>query len=65
VKPPALPLGREVWGDTELVVHGVAPGRVFRNLFTGETVTTQAHESMTTLKAADLFKSFPIALLLA
>jgi (1->4)-alpha-D-glucan 1-alpha-D-glucosylmutase len=59
-----LPLGPDVWADTTLVLPGIAPGVRLRNVFTGEvlTPTTAGHE--TTLAAADVFRNFPVALLL-
>ena len=50
----------ELW----LLLPGVEPGRRLRNVFTGEEVMTAEHEGQTTVLAAEVFASFPVALLL-
>ncbi len=65
VEPEGLPLGREAWQDTVVLVpaeNAVAP---FRNVFTAERFTAQDESGQRVLSAADLFADFPVALLLA
>jgi (1->4)-alpha-D-glucan 1-alpha-D-glucosylmutase len=62
--PDGLPLGEQVWEDTALVLPETAAGRRWRNLFTGEEVST-AGEQGDTLRAGEVFGHFPVALLLA
>ena len=59
---PGLPLGPDVWSDT--TIHLPVAGR-FRNFLTGDVFDpgeVSASGSMT-LRAADLFDTFPVALL--
>ncbi|HKM55091.1 MAG TPA: malto-oligosyltrehalose synthase, partial [Isosphaeraceae bacterium] len=65
VEPGQMPLGLEVWKDTELELPGVSPGIVFHNVFTGEELKTSARQNATVLAAGELFAAFPVALLLS
>jgi len=56
-------IARAAWGDTRVEIPDAA-GRHYRNIFDGEVLQIQAAERSTCL-AADLFASFPIALLIA
>ncbi|HEX5270677.1 MAG TPA: malto-oligosyltrehalose synthase, partial [Gemmataceae bacterium] len=58
-----LPLGA-VWDDTRLLLPGVEPGRRLKNLFTGEELTAGEHDGRTSVAAAEVFASFPVALLM-
>jgi len=58
-----LPLGAAVWNDTRLLLPGVAPGQRLRNLFTGEQVTAVEDEGQAAVRVAEVFASFPVALL--
>ncbi|MBV8488510.1 MAG: malto-oligosyltrehalose synthase, partial [Planctomycetaceae bacterium] len=55
VEPGQMPLGPEVWNDTELELPGVSPGAVFQNIFTGEKLKTSSRQGATILPAAELF----------
>jgi (1->4)-alpha-D-glucan 1-alpha-D-glucosylmutase len=57
------PTGRAVWGNTALPVPGHAAGQAYRNLFTDEILRTVAGDGATELPLADVFASFPVALL--
>jgi (1->4)-alpha-D-glucan 1-alpha-D-glucosylmutase len=57
-----LPVGGEVWGDTRLVLPEAARGVRFENVFTGEAL---AAGDRPTLRAADVFATFPVALALS
>jgi (1->4)-alpha-D-glucan 1-alpha-D-glucosylmutase len=59
-----LPLGVRAWEDTRLQLCGVEPGRRLRNVFTGATVVADASEGCASVAAAELFASFPVALLM-
>jgi (1->4)-alpha-D-glucan 1-alpha-D-glucosylmutase len=60
-----LPLGSKVWGNTELELPGIAPGKRFRDAFTGASVEASARDESTIVKASDLFAEFPVALLVS
>jgi (1->4)-alpha-D-glucan 1-alpha-D-glucosylmutase len=59
-----LPLGAPVWEDTEVLLQGVRAGARLRNLFTGEVLTAETSRERVALRAADLFRNFPVALLM-
>jgi (1->4)-alpha-D-glucan 1-alpha-D-glucosylmutase len=59
-----LPLGTAVWGDTRLVLPEGSAHR-FRNLFTGERLTTVENARHASLPLSRVFAHFPVALLLA
>jgi (1->4)-alpha-D-glucan 1-alpha-D-glucosylmutase len=64
VEPGQMPMGPEVWKNTELELSGVSPGVVFHNVFTGEEIKASARQGTTVLPAGELFAAFPVALLL-
>jgi (1->4)-alpha-D-glucan 1-alpha-D-glucosylmutase len=64
-KPETLPLGREVWGDTQVTLPGDVPPLRFENVFTGEVLTPRRRGGSLSLPAAELFANFPVALCLA
>ncbi len=53
------PLG-ESWGDAEIVLPAEATNQTLRNLLTGEVVRVSREH---TLSCAEVFRSFPVALL--
>jgi (1->4)-alpha-D-glucan 1-alpha-D-glucosylmutase len=59
------PLGDVVWGDTLLLLPGVRLGQSLRNLYTGEILTPAPAQGLAALPAAEVFRRFPVALLLA
>ncbi|HZT83722.1 MAG TPA: hypothetical protein VFA26_26060, partial [Gemmataceae bacterium] len=59
-----LPLGERVWEDTRLLLPGVEPGRRLRNAFTGEELVAGEQEGRAAVAAAEVFATFPVALLL-
>jgi (1->4)-alpha-D-glucan 1-alpha-D-glucosylmutase len=59
-----LSLGPNVWLDTVLLLPGISPGQCFRNIFTGEVLTTTTQQGQGCLRLADVFAHFPVALLL-
>jgi (1->4)-alpha-D-glucan 1-alpha-D-glucosylmutase len=62
--PPQTPLGPEVWGDTRVDVSAL-PDLHWENLFTGERLSAISRGEQRALAAADLFRDFPVAVLLA
>jgi (1->4)-alpha-D-glucan 1-alpha-D-glucosylmutase len=61
----ALPLGKDVWHESALVLPGVRPAQRLRNIFTGEILETREQDGQTILPLAEVFAHFPVALLLA
>lgn len=59
----SLPLGEDTWGDTWL--EGVGTHERYVNVFTGETLTATMRDGRPQLRAAELFRHFPVALLVA
>ncbi len=59
-----LPLGADVWQDTALLLPGVPAGARLRNLFTGEVLAPGEAEDRAMLPASEVFRDFPVALLL-
>jgi (1->4)-alpha-D-glucan 1-alpha-D-glucosylmutase len=60
--PGAPPVGDAVWGKNTLDLPAEAPNR-WINIFTGEETEAGTGEGGKTLKLAEVFKSFPVALL--
>jgi (1->4)-alpha-D-glucan 1-alpha-D-glucosylmutase len=63
-QPGALPLGRDVWEDTRLLLPGLAPGTRLRDVFTGVERAAADEAGQAVLAAADALAHFPLALLL-
>jgi (1->4)-alpha-D-glucan 1-alpha-D-glucosylmutase len=61
--PEGLPLGAEVWGNTRIITPFESPGTRYRNIFTGEIVSSLPEEDLSVLNLAAVFKNFPFALL--
>ncbi|HMK50134.1 MAG TPA: malto-oligosyltrehalose synthase [Thermodesulfovibrionales bacterium] len=57
------PFGKDAWGDTWLVVPDELGADTFRNIFTDETVVVNRQFGKRTLPLADIFASFPVAML--
>jgi (1->4)-alpha-D-glucan 1-alpha-D-glucosylmutase len=57
------PVGRAVWGDTAIRLPDSAGEVRYRNLFTGERITTGANREANMLAPADALAHFPVALL--
>jgi len=60
--PHGFALGESVWQDTVLQLPQNAPDS-WVNLFTGSRVTIRRDPTSATVRAADLFATFPVALL--
>jgi (1->4)-alpha-D-glucan 1-alpha-D-glucosylmutase len=59
----AMPLGREVWGDSRIVIPDEIAGEKFINIFTGETLPLGEQEGQKGLSLGDAFAHFPMAFL--
>jgi (1->4)-alpha-D-glucan 1-alpha-D-glucosylmutase len=57
------PLGMAVWEDTYVAVPSWRPASPYRNLFTGERLSTQTVGDRQMLPMADVLCEFPVALL--
>lgn len=62
-RPEELPAGENAWNNTSLVIHAGEVGDWYRNIFTGESVAVSRRDGVPTLSLAELFSSFPVALL--
>jgi (1->4)-alpha-D-glucan 1-alpha-D-glucosylmutase len=61
--PDVPPLGERIWGDTRVEVTALAPdGHSLRNVFTGTSLDVTREDGRATVRAADLFAHFPVAL---
>ena len=59
-----LPLGERAWGDTRLTLWPHSETTEWTNLFTNEQVTVdQDADGNASLRAADIFTTFPVAVL--
>jgi (1->4)-alpha-D-glucan 1-alpha-D-glucosylmutase len=58
-----LPLGEEVWQDTRIIVPFDGAGNRYRNIFTGEIVSSASLGENTVLNVADILKVFPVGFL--
>jgi (1->4)-alpha-D-glucan 1-alpha-D-glucosylmutase len=59
----AVPFGKGVWEDTMLMLPEAVQGGIYRNVFTGELLTASAESKERGILVADIFGSFPVALL--
>jgi (1->4)-alpha-D-glucan 1-alpha-D-glucosylmutase len=59
----SVPFGKAVWDDTQLLLPEIGPGAQFRNIFTNEIMVARAQNGKTMLALADVFASFPVAML--
>jgi (1->4)-alpha-D-glucan 1-alpha-D-glucosylmutase len=57
------PLGSEVWGKTRLLLPPHLAGRSYRNLFTGEELTSDDYQDTPDPLLATILGLFPVALL--
>ncbi|HEX8967144.1 MAG TPA: malto-oligosyltrehalose synthase [Chloroflexota bacterium] len=61
---PSSPIGPEVWRDRWVRVPS-EPGRVYRDLFTGQSLSTTQRDGRASLRLAEVFADFPVAALLS
>jgi (1->4)-alpha-D-glucan 1-alpha-D-glucosylmutase len=62
-QPESLPLGKDVWQDSFVILPFEEAGMKYRNIFTGETVTIVKHTESTVLYVSEILAHFPVALL--
>lgn len=55
------PLGRDVWGAASIQLPAEAPNQ-WRDAITGQELRSGNRSGLSTLRAADLFRNFPVAL---
>ena len=60
-----LPLGKEVWQDTRLMLPEIEPALLWTNVFTGQRLRAGTEDEQSTFSLAELFSDFPLALLIA
>jgi (1->4)-alpha-D-glucan 1-alpha-D-glucosylmutase len=58
----ALPLGEPVWGDTTIDAPPAGPAS-YRHVLTGDTICARQIDGRRAFRAADVFATFPIAML--
>jgi len=56
------PIGRDVWGDTQVVLPSGRHGGNCRNVFTGEVVELPQSAGAKIIAVSEVLKSFPVAL---
>ncbi len=61
--PETPPIGKSVWGQTQISLPAGLDSQSFRNVFTQEIVAPQNTSNMVGLPVANLFLHFPFALL--
>ncbi len=58
-----LPLGKQVWGESRIVISDEIPGDQFRDIFTGQTIQAVDHNGDKALPLGEIFAHFPVAML--
>ena len=58
-----LPLGRDLWGETQVILPEAARADCWRNVLTDEIITAQAQPERRLLDLAEVFATLPFALL--
>lgn len=58
-----MPLGKEIWGDSGIILPEEISGRRFRNIFTGERVEKAGHYGEYRVPLSEIFANFPVAML--
>ena len=59
------PFGKDLWGDTAITIPDEIAAKAYRNIFTGETITTTEQNGKRRLPIGEVFANFPVALLTA
>ena len=57
------PIGERVWGDTRIISPRAPAHGCYHNVFTNQCLQVQSDGNRVTLRAADVFDQFPIAVL--
>lgn len=58
-----VPLGKQVWGDSRIVIPDEISGDQFRNIFTNEMIEAEIQEGEKVLTLSKVFANFPVAML--
>jgi hypothetical protein len=58
-----MPFGKEIWGDSSIVIPKEIAGNRFRNIFTDEIVMPVDQQGRIGLTLSEIFVNFPLALL--
>ncbi len=58
-----MPFGKEVWGDSSIVIPKEIAGNKYRNIFTEETVRVVEHDAKRVLTLGEVFANFSVAML--
>lgn len=58
-----MPLGKQVWGDSAIVLPDEIPGNRFRNILTGEATNVLEWNGKKGLAFDQVFANFPVAML--
>jgi hypothetical protein len=58
-----LPQGEEIWGETRVLLEGVAAEQMLRDLLGGERVRPEAHAGRAALRVGEVLRSYPVAAL--
>lgn len=61
-EPGSLPLGKEVWDDTRIILPTSEAGERYYNIFTGGATALLKEEEISVLYLSDLLADFPVAL---
>jgi (1->4)-alpha-D-glucan 1-alpha-D-glucosylmutase len=59
------PIGRDIWGETQLVLPVCPASASYRNIFTGEVLTVARIGESGTIGIAEILAKFPVAVLVA
>jgi (1->4)-alpha-D-glucan 1-alpha-D-glucosylmutase len=62
-QPEGLPFGDGAWEDSCVVLSSGRPGTRYRNIFTGEDVTSYIYQGAAALRLTEIIRSFPVALM--
>ncbi len=57
------PLGHSAWGDSYILLHKEETGQTYHNIFTATNITPIQHEDTVILPLAEIFSTFPVAVL--
>jgi (1->4)-alpha-D-glucan 1-alpha-D-glucosylmutase len=58
-----MPFGKEIWGDSSIVIPKEIAGNKFRNIFTEETVRVVEQDAKRVLTLGEVFANFSVAML--
>ena len=58
-----VPLGKQVWGNSRIVIPDEISGDKFRNIFTNEMIEAEIEEGEKVLTLNKVFANFPVAML--